>query len=71
MYWARGYQLKSRKAAPVIKLPKNSTSLSFLNLVELYVVSSITRDHNVRFAKVRDALKYTAEGAGFKKTFIR
>lgn len=48
-----------KKSLPVIKLPEpEKPVLSFINLVEVYVLSSITRIHNVRFKKVRSALDF-------------
>lgn len=48
-----------RKSLPIIKLPDpNKNLLSFINLIEVHVVSSITRIHNVHFKKVRIALEY-------------
>lgn len=51
-----------RKSLPVINLPnKNKPLLSFMNLVEVHVLSAITRVHNVQFKKVRLALEYLEE----------
>lgn len=48
-----------RKSLPVVNLPDpNKPVLSFINLVEIYVLSSLTRIHNVHFKKVRIALDY-------------
>ncbi|MBK7704225.1 MAG: DUF433 domain-containing protein [Acidobacteria bacterium] len=60
--YGRSYRLdsgNSRFAEPVITLPsEKSASLSFMNLVEVYVLSAITRVHRVRFPKVRSALNF-------------
>lgn len=45
--------------APVIHLPDpNSRVLSFMNLVEAHVLSSIRRKHSLRFDAIRKALDY-------------
>jgi uncharacterized protein (DUF433 family) len=50
---------EQRKSLPVIQLPdKNTPLLSFMNLVEVHVLSAITRVHKVQFKKVRSALEY-------------
>jgi uncharacterized protein (DUF433 family) len=61
--WVYGRNYRSgneqRKSLPVIQLPdKNTPLLSFMNLVEIHVLSSITRIHKVQFKKVRSALEY-------------
>ncbi len=49
---------ETRKSPPVIQLPdKNKQLLSFMNLVEVHVLSAITRVHKVQFRKVRLALE--------------
>lgn len=51
--------LTGRRTNPVIQLPDPKRSmLSFMNLVEAYVVSSITRVEKVRFDKVRSTLNF-------------
>jgi uncharacterized protein (DUF433 family) len=53
---------ETRKSLPVIELPdKNKPLLSFMNLVEVHVLSAITRVHKVQFKKVRLALEYLEE----------
>jgi uncharacterized protein (DUF433 family) len=61
--WVYGRNYRSgneqRKSLSVIQLPdKNTPLLSFMNLVEIHVLSSITRIHKVQFKKVRSALEY-------------
>lgn len=60
--WVRGDNAKNserRPTKPIIQLPNaERPMLSFMNLVEAYVVSSITRVEKVRFDKVRSTLKY-------------
>ena len=61
----RTYQLEdgSRKLwEPVVALPDPANPmLSFINLIELHVLSGIRRIHNVKFQKVRSALLYLEE----------
>ena len=60
--WVRGDNAensKRRPTTPIIQLPDaERPMLSFMNLVEAYVVSSITRVEKVRFDKVRSTLNY-------------
>ncbi len=52
-------QNEQKKSLPVIHLPdKNKPLLSFMNLVEVHVLSAITRIHKVQFKKVRLALEF-------------
>jgi uncharacterized protein (DUF433 family) len=56
-FWVRGNE--QRKSLPIIQLPdKNKPLLSFMNLVEIHVLSAITRVHKVHLKKVRIALEY-------------
>jgi uncharacterized protein (DUF433 family) len=59
-YWIKGQKNRSGKMSlPVINLPhKDKPLLSFNNLVEVHVLSAITRIHKVRLKKVRIALEY-------------
>jgi uncharacterized protein (DUF433 family) len=51
-------QNEQKKSLPVIHLPdKNKPLLSFMNLVEVHVLSAITRVHKVKFKKVRNTLR--------------
>ncbi len=63
--FGRNYKLEDgspKWGAPVIQPPDpNKPFLSFVNLVELHVLSGIRRIHNVRFQKVRSALAYLEE----------
>ena len=62
--YGRNYFAKNetKTSLPVIQLPdKNKPLLSFMNLVEVHVLSAITRVHNVQFKKVRLALEYLEE----------
>jgi uncharacterized protein (DUF433 family) len=56
-FWVRGNE--QRKSLPIIQLPdKNKPLLSFMNLVEIHVLSAITRVHKIHLKKVRIALEY-------------
>ncbi|MBS1796788.1 MAG: DUF433 domain-containing protein [Acidobacteria bacterium] len=60
--WVCGDNAESktrRPSEPVIQLPNSDRPmLSFMNLVEAYVLSSIRRIENVRFDKVRTSLNF-------------
>jgi uncharacterized protein (DUF433 family) len=64
-YWIYGREYKTRhgylrSAPPLIELPRKanpSASLSFLNLVEAFNLSSLTRIYGLRFQNVRYALE--------------
>ncbi len=59
-YWAKGRY----NWLPLIKIPEASpTSLSFLNLVELHLLASIRRTHQVSMPKVRIAIDYLRENS--------
>lgn len=63
--FGRNYRLEDGSPKwwpPVISLPDpQKPYLSFVNLIELHVLSGIRRIHNVRFQKVRSALAYLEE----------
>lgn len=53
--WVRG----SNGFRPVLALPaRKATLLSFLNLVEVHVLSAIRRHHNIPMQKIRLAISY-------------
>jgi len=57
----RGYPTKqgSRRAAPVIAVASaNPIMLSFINLVEIHVLASITRQHKIPLPTVRRAVRF-------------
>jgi len=60
--WVRGRpyptQAGERFFRPLIELPGEGPLLSFINLVEVYVLDAIRRKHEVRLAKIRKALDY-------------
>ena len=60
-YWVLGREASDASNAyrPVITpAEKNPTGLSFVNLVEVHVLSAIRRQHNVPLPEVRKALDY-------------
>ena len=60
-----------RRTEPVIHLPDSSRlMLSFINLVEAYVLSSIRRIENVQFDKVRASLEYLEGNFPSKHPFV-
>lgn len=62
---------KSRQFHPVIR-PASSkpTSLSFSNLVEAYVLTSIRRKHHIPLPKVRASLAYLEQRLGKRRPLI-
>ena len=58
--WVYGRKYRNgAKSSPIIQLPdRNKPLLSFMNLVEVHVLSAITRIHKVKFKKVRYALNF-------------
>lgn len=64
----KGHQLKFFK--PVITLPsKNLPRLSFINLVESYVLNGIRRVENIPFYKVRQAVEYLKKNLPVQTSF--
>jgi uncharacterized protein (DUF433 family) len=62
---------KSRLFQPLIIPPQKAPlSLSFWNLVELYVLRSLRRTHELPMPKVRNALRYTGEQLGVRRPLI-
>lgn len=59
-YWAVGQD----RYAPLIAAPKHSPFLlSFLNLVELHILASIRRVHEVKMPSIRRAIQFLKRGA--------
>lgn len=73
--YGRNYTLldgSSKRWEPVIHLPNPEVPLlSFMNLVELHVLSGIRRIHNVRFQKVRSALAYVEQSTSEKNPLAK
>jgi len=58
-------------ARPVLRIAMPSPpTLSFWNLVEVYVLASIRREHRVPMQKVRRALSFTSDKLGKKRPLI-
>jgi len=60
--WLQGQRLQGRKHAPALISPaqRKPVCLSFWNLVELYVLASMRRAHDVSMQRVRRAIAYVA-----------
>ena len=57
-YWAIGEKTRSRSVLPLICIPDKTNRLSFLNLVELHLLNSLTRKHAIDLLKVRRSINY-------------
>lgn len=58
--WVRGFPRSNQK--PIIFLPdKTQSFLSFINLIEIYVLDAIRRDHKITFPKIRRALYFLTD----------
>ncbi len=60
--WVFGRPYKAaghlRRTLPLVETPDGNASLSFVNLVEAYVLSAIRREHQISLPKVRKSLDY-------------
>jgi len=65
--WARGAAEQKPLFKPVLHSP---TTLSFLNLVEAFVLASMRRVHGVSMQKVRRALKFIADELGVPRPLV-
>lgn len=55
--WVKGFPRSKQEA--IISIPKGSSNyLSFINLVEVYVLDAIRRGHGISFPKIRMALNF-------------
>jgi hypothetical protein len=62
---------ETRLFQPLITPPQKAPlSLSFWNLVELYILRSLRRTHELPMPKVRTALRYTGEKLGVRRPLI-
>lgn len=69
--WSIGQKSRAKFSRPLIKVAQiDPPTLSFWNLVEVYVLASIRRQHDVPMQKVRPALKYTSEELGKLRPLI-
>ena len=73
--WTLGrfYPTKSgrRRFRPLIKLPDPKLPyLSFSNLIEAHVLSSLRRRHNIRLDRIRSALRYVRQEFGTSRPLL-
>ena len=72
--WTRGqdYGVRSgrRRFLPPIPVDKDRKLLTFYNLVEAFVLSSMRRDHNVELAVVRRSVDFVREKMGEKRPLL-
>lgn len=74
--WSAGYPYRdshgtSRRFLPLVTpAEKSPLTLSFWNLVELYVLASLRRRYEVPMPKVRKALRFTAHELGTGRPLI-
>ncbi|MDA2929322.1 DUF433 domain-containing protein [Acidobacteria bacterium AH-259-O06] len=61
-YWVRG----ERNSRPVIKLPDEAPMLSFMNLVEVYMLYGIRRQYKIPLPAVRKTINYLSRSFGSK-----
>jgi uncharacterized protein (DUF433 family) len=69
----RPYPTKSgpRQFQPLIALPERGSSfLSFINLVEVHVLSAFRRDHRIEMSKIRTALNYVKRHFGWEHPLV-
>ncbi len=69
--WVRGRDYPTRAGNrsfhPLIQLPAgDATALSFINLIEAFVLASIRRKHGIPVPKVRKALAYVKDQLGME-----
>ncbi|HKC30857.1 MAG TPA: DUF433 domain-containing protein [Burkholderiales bacterium] len=65
--WARGAGQHKPLFKPALQLP---TTLSFLNLVEAFVLASMRRVHGVSMQRVRSALKFIADELDVRRPLV-
>jgi uncharacterized protein (DUF433 family) len=64
--WVKG----AGRQAPVISLDGDGEYLSFFNLVEAHVLSSVRRDHHLSLQRIRAALEYVKLGLQVPRPLI-
>jgi uncharacterized protein (DUF433 family) len=74
--WVYGYTPRpkqgGRRVPPIIQVPSRHTYLlSFLNLVEGHVLSSIRREHEIPLGKIRRAVTYVEEQLQIKRPLAK
>ena len=61
-WWTSGrsYHVETghTKVRPIIEAPNEGSILSFINLIEIYVLDAIRRKHSIPFPKVQTAVQY-------------
>jgi uncharacterized protein (DUF433 family) len=57
VYYAQGARMRS---APLITPPEGSGQLSFLNLLEAFLIEAIRKDYRISAQKIRDTQQYLA-----------
>lgn len=75
-YWLRGREpldkIKRRAAAPIIRpAGTDPCLLSFINLVELFVLADLRRVHGVPMQRVRTALEFVEQRLGVQRPLVR
>lgn len=72
--WTVGqhYQVRGerRRFAPPIPIGRNQRSLTFYDLVEAYVLSSMRRDFNVELSVIRTSVAYVRENLGARRPLL-
>jgi len=71
--WSMGqrYGNPPRLSRPLLRIAQTTPpALSFWNLVEVYVLASIRRQHDVSMQKIRLALRYTSDELGKERPLI-
>lgn len=72
--WVRPvtFQTKNGKTrSPIIERPQGSKKLSFLNLVEAFVVKALRRSHpQVPLVEIRTAIDYTKQELGIERVLV-
>lgn len=69
--WAKGRNSKSKIYKPLINaVGNNQLPLSFHNLVELHVLSSLKRIHNISPSKIRQALESAKNQLGIERVLL-
>lgn len=71
--WTRGgrYADGKKAFAPVMPIAKDARALTFNNLIEAYVLSSIRRDYNITLPVVRDSLDFVESELKVERPLLR
>lgn len=69
--WISGYRRGGSNVLPLIKPAlRRPPTLSFWNLVEVYVLATIRREHGVPLQRIRKALRYVESRLGRERPLI-